>query len=445
MRRILTLLFPIILFSSCSKDKIYVETRLDQLLINSITQSSATGDLSHFILPESDNFAAIPQDPQNPLTAEKVALGKMLFYETGIALDAKKASGMESYSCASCHIPSAGFRPGGIQGIADGGLGFGDNGEGRNKFPNYDETELDVQGIRALSLLNVAFVKNTLWNGQFGSTDANEGTEALWDKKPETAVNSLGLAALESQNIVGQDLHRMLVSEEIITNLGYKDDYDKAFPDVPAYQRYSKRTTSFALSAYLRTLFTNQAPFQDWLKGEKSALTDEEKRGGILFFDKAKCASCHKGKSLNANNFYALGVNDLHEMGAFNTDADDKKNLGRGGFTQKAEDMYKFKVPQLYNLSDAPHFFHGSSRETIEDVVEYFNDAIPENDRVPASQISPIFQPLNLTAAEKADLVAFLSKSLNDPGLDRYVPEVTRSGNCFPNNDPFSRQDLGCN
>ena len=144
-------------------------------------------------------------------------------------------------------------------------------------------------------------------------------------------------------------------------------------------------------------------------------------------------------------NFYALGVKDLYESGeAFNTSADDKRNLGRGGFTENDEDMYKFKVPQLYNLKDTPFYFHGSSKTTLEDVVKYFNDAVPENASVPESQIPAIFEPLGLSQSDIDDLVAFLENGLHDPDLKRYEPSYVLSGNCFPNNDEQSKIDLGC-
>ena len=64
---------------------------------------------------------------------------------------------------------------------------------------------------------------------------------------------------------------------------------------------------------------------------------------------------------------------------------------------------------------------------------------------VPDSQLSPEFKPLNLTEEEIDDITAFLETGLRDPNLVRYVPESILSGQCFPNNDPLSRMDLGCN
>ena len=259
----------------------------------------------------------------------------------------------------------AGFRPGGIQGIADGGIGFGQNGEGRTKLAAYRPNEMDVQGLRPLSVLNVAFVENSTWNGRFGSNGVNIGTEDRWLEAEGTDLNEEGLAALETQNIEGMDLHRMEITEEVLDGYGYRKYFDEAFGDLPEEERYTKRTASFAISAYLRALITNKAPFQEYLKGDKVALTEQEKRGALVFFSDGKCYQCHKEANLGANEFYALGVKDLYETGqAFNTSEEDTRNLGRGEFTGKTEDMYKFRIPQLYNLGDADFYFHGSSKRT---------------------------------------------------------------------------------
>lgn len=436
----------ILMLSACSSDKVQLATQNDVLLENAIKRFSPDGEIDYFILPESNDYNAIPTSPENPITPVKVALGKFLFFETGLGLAPMQEVGEGTYSCGSCHIPSAGFKSGREQGIGEGGIGFGIEGEARTMSDLYTPDQLDAQGARPLSMLNAAYVTNALWNGQFGGGGINEGTEDVWKEENGTFVNHLGYGGLESQNIESLHLHRMVVNKDVVTNLGYLPYFDSAFSDFPEEERYSDVTASFAIAAYLRTLITNKAPFQDYLKGNREALTEQEKRGAMLFFGDAKCATCHSSPSLNSMTFYAIGVKDLYECGTdvFNTSVDDPRNLGRGGFTEKAEDMYKFKVPQLYNLKDTPFYFHGSSKTTLEGVVDYFNDAIPENANVPASQIPPIFSPLGLSQQDVDDLVAFLENGLYDPDLERYAPDYILSGNCFPNNDPQSRIDLGC-
>lgn len=443
MRRVVLVFMIGLLLMGCAKDEL--SNPLDLRLSRSLQRLAPNGDISHYILPESDDFAAIPQGKKNPLNSEKVALGKMLFFETGLALDAKRESGNGTYSCATCHVPSAGFMPGRVQGIADGGLGFGLNGESRGKDAEYIEGELDVQGARPLSLLNVAYVTNTTWSGKFGAHFVNEGTEYAWDKEELTKVNHLGMDGLETQNIEGLNLHRMIVNEEVVDDLGYRAMFDEAFSDFPVSERYSNLTASFAISAYLRTLTTTEAPFQRWLKGEDSAMTALEKEGALLFFGKAGCYRCHKGPALNSMEFHALGVRDLYQApGTFQTDENDKRNFGRGDFTGREEDMYKFKVPGIYNMGDSPFYFHGSSKRSLYALVDYFNRGVPENENVPQEQIAKEFHPLNLTSKEVEALVNFLENGLRDPDLRRYEPEEILSGNCFPNNDSLSKTELGC-
>ncbi|MFK8005612.1 MAG: cytochrome-c peroxidase [Saprospiraceae bacterium] len=443
---ILGTIILIIAISACTSDKVQLATQNDILLENAIKKFSPDGELEHFVLPQSNDYNSIPTSPENPITPVKVALGKFLFFETGLGLAPMQDVGEGTYSCGSCHIPSAGFKSGREQGIGEGGVGFGINGEARTMSDLYTPEQLDAQGARPLSMLNAAYVTNALWNGQFGGGGVNEGTEAVWNDDNGSSINHLGYGGLESQNIESLHLHRMVINKDVVTDLGYLPYFESAFSDFPEDERYSDVTASFAIAAYLRTLITNKAPFQDYLKGNRNALTEQEKRGAMLFFGDAKCATCHSSPSLNSMTFYAVGVKDLYQCGTnvFNTSIDDTRNLGRGSFTGNPEDMHKFKVPQLYNLKDTPFYFHGSSKTTLREVVEYFNDAIPENVNVPASQIPPIFSPLGMSESDIDDLVSFLENGLHDPDLERYAPDYILSGNCFPNNDPQSRIDLGC-
>ena len=351
---------------------------------------------------------------------------------------------METYSCATCHDPQVAFKPAARQGIADGGFGYGEKGEMRVKNPSYGDTEIDAQGARPLSVLNVAFVENTFWNGQFGSTGANEGTEHLWNHEDGSHVNALGFEAMEAQNHEGLVVHRQNMNRELAEELGYRELFDKAFPDIAEDERYSRHTMALALSAYLRSLITDQAPFQKWLRGDETAMTDEQIKGALLFFGKARCFVCHNEPNLGSKDFFALGVYDMYQMNGLNTDEDDLRNLGRAGFTKNDEDMFAFKAPQIYNQKDNTFFFHGGSVFGLENLLEYKMNAKAENPNVPAEYLSEKFRPLDLSQEEQDHLLAFLRDGLYDAELDRYVPDFIMSGNCFPNNDPRSKQEIGC-
>ena len=165
--------------------------------------------------------------------------------------------------------------------------------------------------------------------------------------------------------------------------------------------------------------------------------------GALLFFDKANCFACHSGPGLNGMDFHAIGMNDLSGNDVVN-DVDDATKRGRGGFTGNPSDDYKFKTPQLYNLTDVGFFGHGGSFASIREVVEYKNNAQKENTEVPLSALSPLFAPLDLTESEIDDIVAFLETGLYDNNLARYAPDELPSGNCFPNADEQSSIDMGC-
>ena len=434
-------------FLSCVHDP---DFNYDKLLEDEINLRSATGSYQSYIMPEGDNYAWLPnQDEKNPVTQAKVELGRMLFYETGLALENKYPDSKSAYSCSSCHVPSRGFTAGRFQGIADGAVGFGESGELRSKHPIYSGDEVDAQGARPLPVINLTYVSNALWAGTFGSFDVNVGTESVWHQDTLIEINFKGLKGLEANNARALAVHRQVINKDVTDSLGYTALFDAAFPEIPVNERYNRLTGSFALAAYFRTILTNRAPFQKWLKGEKTAMSEQQKRGALLFFGKAGCVNCHNSPSLNSqpHEFFALGVKKIYQSGfnVFRTGPNDRRNLGRGGFTYREEDMHKFKVPQLYNLRDVGFYFHGASKRSLKEVVEYFNDGVPENSEVPSSQIAGFLRPLRLTEREMDDLVEFLANGLYDAEMDRYVPASTMSGNCFPNNDPLSRIEMGCN
>ena len=435
----------IVVLNACTKDRMPTLVELDNQLENSIRGKSPNGTLDFYVLPNENDLHLIPQDPKNPLTPQKVELGKLMFHDTGLGQDPMKEAGRGTYSCASCHVSEAGFRPGNFQGIADGGVNFGIGGEDRVKNTLYSDDELDVQSARPLSMVNVAYVSNTFWNGQFGGGNVNEGTEDVWDLRDDTELNHLGFEGIETQNMDGLIAHRITINKELLDEYGYTFLFDQVFADVPVEERYTITTASLAFSAYIRTILANRAPFQDWLKGDREALGYEEKKGAILFFEKAQCIQCHYNQNLGSSEFHALGVTDMDQIPSYNTSPDDRRNLGRGGFTLQPEDNYRFKVPGIYNLQGANFYFHGASKTSIRDLVEYKNAAQSENSRVPQDLISSKFKPIGLTEEEKNHLIAFLENGLQDRDLKRYVPTSVLSGNCFPNADEASQLDLGCN
>ncbi len=419
------------------------DPELDEQLEAALVEAADGQGMDLFLLPDSDDFNAIPQDPRNPITAKKVELGQLLYHETGLAVNPIKPEGAGTYSCASCHHAAAGFQAGRIQGVGEGGIGMSQNGQGRVNNPAYQITELDVQPIRTPSAMNGAYQEAQLWNGQFGALGINAGTEAFWTPGTPKADNSFGYEGLEIQAIAGLKVHRMADVHTSIaaTNPQYTQLFAEAFPGQPI----DRERAGLAIASFERTMLANEAPFQKWLRGNKDAMTEQEKRGAILFFDKAQCSTCHTGPALNSMTFYALGMDNLNGPGVYGDPSTDGARFGRGSFTGNAADNYKFKTPQLYNLMDSPFYGHGGTFNSVREVIEYKNLAVASNSDVPGTQLAAEFQPLGLTSDEISDLVAFVEGGLYDGDLFRYVPNSVPSGNCLPANDSQTRTDLGCN
>ena len=236
-------------------------------------------------------------------------------------------------------------------------------------------------------------------------------------------------------------------SSMVYENATYKQLFAEAFPDVPKGERMTAENAGLAIAAYERTLMANGAPFQRWLRGDLGAMDEAQKYGALLFFGKAQCVECHTGPALNSMTFFALGMRDLESAGIhgdFAPEEFEATRRGRGGFTKRADDMYAFKTPQLYNLTDSPFYGHGAEFSTLREVVEYKNAASPSNPLVPADHLADAFRPLSLTQQEVADLTAFLEGALYDADLMRYAPDALPTGNCFPVSDAVAQADLGC-
>lgn len=438
------------MFVSCTHEVIDEASTTDTELESALTVASKGQGLTFYKFPASTDYSLIPQDPKNPITKEKVELGKMLFHETGLGQRPVQSIGLQTYSCASCHHAKAGFQACVPQGMGEGAVGFGVQGESRVPSPQYNVTQIDFQQLRSPSALNIAYQTNVLWNGQFGATGVNVGTQAAWTKGTPKEVNYKGFQGVETQAVAGRDVHRLLVDRIFMSNVGnYKELYLKAYDDASFNDAEQLTTNSMlAVAAYERTLLANEAPFQKWLSGNYSALTQNQKEGAILFFSKAECYKCHNGPSLANMEFYALGMSELQNgnLGknkVIGIDLKHPDHKGRGGFTGKTADMYKFKVPQLYNLKDTPFYGHGASFTTVKSIIEYKNLAVAQNATVPKTQLAAEFKPLNLTAAEIDKLNDFIVNGLYDANLMRYVPKALPSKLAFPNNDTQSRLDLG--
>ena len=444
--------------------------QLSNQLIETIESLYPEAGLNALILPASNDYSAIPQDPRNPITREKVTLGRFLYHETRSGTEGTSADRTETWSCASCHHVDAGFKAGIPQGIGDGGTGFGHAGEARKLQHGLDANaevgsplKPDVQPIASPTILNTAYQDLMLWNGSFGnSAGSNNSHVPARDKAGPAAIlaNTFELSGHETQVLAGTNVHRLRFDHDSFmqTDSTYRYLYNQAFANGGEGLVPQNGTTvtpqalgaAKAIAAYERVVLSNFAPFQLWLQGDRGALSEEQLRGGLLFFGKAECANCHAGPALSSpagatedQMFFSIGFNDFSpDDRQIHGAIDEKTKLGRGGFTGIESDNYKFKIPQLYNLADSNVFGHGASFKSVRQVIEYKNRAKAQNRA--ATNLSVHFRPLELNHTEISDLTAFIEEALYDSWLERYVPSKLPENNCFPVADMQSAIDLGC-
>lgn len=409
------------------------DAELDATLMDLVTLSGQRR-VENFILPESDDLGNIPQDPANPLSAARVELGKLLFHDPALSSATLNESTLGTFSCATCHHAAAGFEAGAQRSIAEGGSGWGVRGEAHRPASNLPPSDVDSPPVKSQSILNKAYQRLMMFSGAAGTGGPNAGTDGRWFSDPDASANSLGYLGLESQAIAALSKHRMddlPATEALISSHStYSDLWQQAFGNDPV----TIERVGLAIAAYERTVFANRSPWQRWLRGESRAMSAAQKRGAAVFFGPALCSDCHAGPALASMAFYALGMADMPGTPA---------HQGRGGFTGETDFEFTFKVPQLYNLTDAGFMGHGGTFRSIQEVVDYYVVGIPDV-TLPEGRVTNQFHPLELTRDQIDDLVAFLAEALHDPDLMRYQPESVPSGGCIPANDLASRADLGC-
>jgi cytochrome c peroxidase len=322
-------------------------------------QSPTAGGMSLEMLDAMPSFpgglSALPQSPpipvDNPQTADKIQLGKELFFD-------KRLSGDRSLSCATCHDPQKSFSDGRPK-----ALGLGNRALLRH----------------SQSVLNAAYNPLQFWDGRAGS---------LEDQAAVPMLSAIEMGASSQDALVSR-----------LQNVpGYREAFQRAFGGDVNF-----RAVVQALAAFERTLVTPDSPFDRYMRGNKRALDDQQKRGLILFLGKASCTQCHSGPNFTDSKFHSLGKMPGEEQ---------TRDLGRFAITHDPVDNGAFKTPSLRNLTGRGPYMHNGSIATLAEVISLYNRGGGEGEK------SDLIAPLNLTASEEADLEVFLHS------LDGTVPLI---------------------
>lgn len=280
----------------------------------------------------------IPSSAENPTTAEKARLGKMLFFDP-------RLSGSGAISCASCHNPSLGWQDGLARGVGDHG---------------------GVLGRHTPTILNAAWAEPLFWDGRA-------------DTLEQQAMGPM-MAAAEMAGSPEK------VMQTITTVAEYRDGLAKVFPG----EKIGIENVAKVMAVFERGVVSGEAPFDRWIKGDEGAISPSAKRGFVVFNTKGNCASCHSSWRFTDDGFHDIGL-----------PSDD---LGRGKIVQGIVALdHAFKTPTLRNIAERGPFMHDGSLQTLEQVVDHYDHGFTQR-----PSVSDQVKPLNLTAGEKADLVAFM-------------------------------------
>lgn len=271
-------------------------------------------------------FEPIPSTPPalagDVATPEKLALGKMLFFEP-------RLSESQDLSCAACHNLSTG-------GVDGGALSGGRNAH--------------LAGREVQTVLNAVFNKAQYWDGR--AVDLKDQVVNSVMANPKAMLKTRGGPIAINPAELARTKQRVI--EQFRTIPAYVEAFKKAFPgesDPLVYDNIGR-----AIALFETTLITPDSPFDLWLKGDDQALSDAQKAGLKLFIDKG-CASCHNGVNIGGAAYARFGV--VKEPAPEYLPADD---WGRFVVTKSLADKYVFKIPSLRNVElTAPYFHTGAT------------------------------------------------------------------------------------
>lgn len=299
------------------------------------------------------NFPPMPSFPDNPMSKEGVALGRLLFYD-------KRLSGNNMISCASCHFPEKAFS----DGVALGNAGMGG-------------TQLHRH---APALINMAWANNGLfWDG--GSTN----------------LESQAFGPLAAADEMHQNL------SELTAELNAIPDYVNRFRFLFNDEIRSAYVVR-ALAQFQRTFISSDSRYDKYVRGETGGtLTDLEKQGRAIV--QQKCQGCHSSDLFTDNDFHNNGMDDDFS----NTDLEGLYQ-GRFRITYQQSDLGKFKTPTLRNVMVTAPYMHDGRFASIDDVLNHYNSGIKESATLDekVKQAAGNKPGIPLTGAEKQALIAFL-------------------------------------
>ena len=425
---------------------------LDQQLESVLAQHGFTGriesTLEHRLGRKLDN--------------QLVDLGRLLFFDTVGGLN-------NDNNCSGCHSPMSGF--GDSQSIA---IGIDNNGiVGPDRAGPRNQR-------RTPSVVNTAFYPNLMWNSRFASLshDPFDNSDGFQFPLPEGLTLSYQPHLLVAQAFIppterveaagftfpgDNDAIRNEVLRRINNVPEYRKRFGKIFPSVRDGGPITFDMFGLAIAEFEFSLVFADAPIDQFARGQKNALTNEQKDGALLFFGKARCVECHAVSGSSNEMFsdfsqHVIGVPQIAPaVGNVPFDGPaQNEDFGLEQVTGNVLDRYKFRTSPLRNVALQPAFFHNGAFTRLEDAIRHhldvfasarqYNPAVAGVDpdlMAPMGPIEPVLTrvdpilttPIQLTDDEFQQLVDFVRNALLDKratpeALKKQIPKSVPSG--FP-------------
>jgi parallel beta-helix repeat protein len=325
-------------------------------------------------------FPAPATRPDNPQTAEKASLGRLLYFDPVL-------SGANDQSCATCHHPDLGLSDGRGLSMGRGGRGLGPEREGGT-----------VLRRSAPTVWNATFNHRQFWDGRASDLE-------------DQAQNPIKSADEMAQDPAELERELRAIPE-------YVRLFDQAFAGRDGSAVTFDNVTK-AIAAFERTLTSTRSRFDRYREGDVGALDARERRGLALFRSlKTRCFECHGFPNFANPDFKVVGVPDLPGQ---------KPDLGReeaGGGPAYAR---AFKVPTLRNVALTAPYMHNGRFKTLQEVVLFYQKGGGAGEGLEIKNLDDKIRRFPLTEDEQMDLVAFLGSLTDESNLPPF-PERVPSG-----------------
>lgn len=399
--------------------------------------------------------------------SELTLLGRDLFFDPIL-------SGDQNIACATCHHPSFAMTDGRVLPIGAGGHGLGESRSFRKLIQTSASSGaadgdpivnpfVDVFIPRnSPTVINSALLRSQFWDGRVEQRTVEANVRTL-----EDAVNDLDLedpllaqalfpitSRHEMAGVAFGDFPPMVIRLLLLERLRGNAEYAARFASVFGSPHITLRQLGEAIAAFENQLIFTASAWDDYVAGDRYALTDRQKRGALLFFGarnrEVDCSACHSGDLFTDMDFHNLLVPQLGP-GKDNGE-DGLDDFGRANVSFDYRDQYRFRTPSLRNVELTAPYFHSGAYGNLTDVIWHHADPWRANMVYePSRQLPPAFQDqvipydftrqahsvakpmqagLPLNADDVADLVAFLM-SLTDPAardLSHIRPSEAPSG-----------------